>query len=483
MEERGPCFHPNIKYSVNFCDSRMLRRFGPAGGTLALACLSYTYASFQDGDASLKPRPLIFSHLMSGVPGRSRASPTLLATSPSAGNPSTVEDTAETITNWSGTHSVTLQKVHAPENRVELEDLVKNTSGPIRPMGSALSPNGLSFAPPGTSCVSLSLMDKVLEVDAEKKTVRVEAGCRVEQVIEVSTKNARAAPKPKNSPLTHLTPCQALRPHGLTLSNLASIAAQQVGGFVNAGAHGTGALIPPVDDFVLSMTIITPAFGAVTVSRGDAGLNKMVFDMCRVGLGAFGVAAEYTLCCVPAHDLVETTTVLTRAEAVESLPELLRKHRHMRYMWIPYEDAVVVVTNDPVVGEDFEAKNTPQDTLKPLKDLLLAKKPSLDASLVDSMGMGELRDALLDIDPLSTPWIRKVNAAEHKFWKLAQGTRCLPSDKLLQFDCGGQQWVQEVCFPTGSLASPNKNDLSFMLKLLSSLESKGLPAPSPIEQR
>ena len=25
------------------------------------------------------------------------------------------------------------------------------------------------------------------------------------------------------------------------------------------------------------------------------------------------------------------------------------------------------------------------------------------------------------------------------------------SDELLGFDCGGQQWVLEVCFPTGTL--------------------------------
>jgi hypothetical protein len=28
--------------------------------------------------------------------------------------------------------------------------------------------------------------------------------------------------------------------------------------------------------------------------------------------------------------------------------KLLQKHRHLRYMWIPHTDAVVVVTNDPV---------------------------------------------------------------------------------------------------------------------------------------
>lgn len=164
-----------------------LRRFAaPAVGTaLTLAYASYAVSTITDDSAESPTNPTI-SHLMSACSVlESRPSPSLLATSPSAISESSLEDTVETITNWSGTHSVTLQKVHAPENRKELEDLVSSTEGPIRPMGSALSPNGLSFAPPGTSCVSLSLMDRVLEVNAEKRTVRVEAGCRVEQVIEV----------------------------------------------------------------------------------------------------------------------------------------------------------------------------------------------------------------------------------------------------------------------------------------------------------
>lgn len=50
------------------------------------------------------------------------------------------------------------------------------------------------------------------------------------------------------------------RSHGLTLPNLASIAGeQQVGGFVSAGAHGTCASIPPVDEFFTSLTLVTPS--------------------------------------------------------------------------------------------------------------------------------------------------------------------------------------------------------------------------------
>ena len=196
--------------------------------------------------------------------------------------------------------------------------------------------------------------------------------------------------------------------------------------------------------------------------------------MCRVGLGVFGVVAEYTLKCIPSHRLLEHTTVLTRAEAVEQLPSLLKGHKHMRYMWIPYEDAVVVVTNDPFdasVDPLPQAPLSPKDPLAPFRDLLKShpnKVQTLDQ--IDGMGMGELRDSLLDLDPLSTEWVKKVNAAEHKFWKNACGYRYLPSDQLLQFECGGQQHVQEVCFPTGSLYNPSNADMDFMTRLLAKIE-------------
>jgi L-galactono-1,4-lactone dehydrogenase len=63
--------------------------------------------------------------------------------------------------------------------------------------------------------VNLALMDQVVEVDAHRRQVRVQAGARVSQVTE------------------------ALRPHGLVLQNFASIAEQQVGGFIQVSAVRT----------------------------------------------------------------------------------------------------------------------------------------------------------------------------------------------------------------------------------------------------
>lgn len=76
----------------------------------------------------------------------------------------------------------------------------------IRPVGSGLSPNGIGLTRNGM--VNLALMDRVLEVDQKNKRVRVEAGIRVQQLVD------------------------GIKEYGLTLQNFASIREQQIGGIV-----------------------------------------------------------------------------------------------------------------------------------------------------------------------------------------------------------------------------------------------------------
>lgn len=206
------------------------------------------------------------------------------------------------ILNWSGTHSVELAPgtYHEPETMDELVDLVADSyrkGQHIRPVGSALSPNGLAFDSRGM--VSLTNLDKIIEINKDEMTVTCQAGARVSQVLD------------------------ALRPHGLTLPNLASIAEQQIGGFVSVGAHGTGSLIPPCDEFVTALTIVTPSDnGVVKMTEATHGEE---FLLARLGLGGLGILSEVTLKVVPAHRLVEQTSVLSRADAKKQLPTLLKR--------------------------------------------------------------------------------------------------------------------------------------------------------------
>jgi L-galactono-1,4-lactone dehydrogenase len=373
-----------------------------------------------------------------------------------------------TIVNWSGTHSVDVldKNYYEPETIADLEKIVAKChkeGKSIRPVGSALSPNAISFN--GNGMVSLSNLDRVIKIDKENMTVTVEAGARVSQVID------------------------ALREHGLTLPNLASIAEQQMGGFTQIGAHGTGANIPPVDEFVTCIKLVTPARGTVELTPSDGEM----FNMAKVGLGCLGVVGEITMKVIPAHNLLEHTYVLSRSEAKEQLNGLLKKHKHIRYMWIPYQDAVVVVTNDP---EDENSSNMVEeskkgkqdiDASKPLKELLKELSKDTTTPLTDDSlkgtGFGELRDKLLAFNALDGDHVTKVNESEALFWKQSEGYQIKPSDQLLQFDCGGQQWVFEVCFPTGNYEENSGHDMQFMTNLLQKIESQKIPAHAPIEQR
>lgn len=114
-----------------------------------------------------------------------------------------------TVSNWSGTHEVQTRNFSQPENLADLEALVKESHEKklrIRPVGSGLSPNGIGLSRSGM--VNLALMDKVLEVDKEKKRVTVQAGIRVQQLVD------------------------AIKDYGLTLQNFASIREQQIGGII-----------------------------------------------------------------------------------------------------------------------------------------------------------------------------------------------------------------------------------------------------------
>ena len=175
-----------------------------------------------------------------------------------------------------------------------------------------------------------------------------------------------------------------------------------MGGFTQIGAHGTGKNIAPVDHYVTKLKVVTPGKGTITLSKEKDG---RLFELARLALGCLGVVVEITMECVPAHKLIEHTYVLTREEIALHKTKLLEEHKHTRFMWIPYTDAVIVVTNDEF---DPTAQSVPQnlstaahteDAKKPLTDLLkelcIEHKKDFVAEDLKGMGFGELRGKIM----------------------------------------------------------------------------------------
>ncbi|GMI79632.1 L-galactono-1,4-lactone dehydrogenase [Hibiscus trionum] len=376
-----------------------------------------------------------------------------------------------TVSNWSGTHEVQTRHFHQPENLKQLEELVKESNekrAKLRPVGSGLSPNGIGLARGGM--VNLALMDKVLEVDKEKKRVRVQAGIRVQQLVD------------------------EIKDYGLTLQNFASIREQQIGGILQVGAHGTGAKLPPIDEQIVSMKLVTPAKGTIELSKEK---DPELFYLARCGLGGLGVVAEVTIQCVERQELVEHTTVSNLKDLKKNHKKMLSENKHVKYLYIPYTDTVVVVTCNPVSKRrgppKFKPKYSKDEAMQDIRELYKEslKKyrareitpPDSNEPDINEFSFTELRDKLLSLDPLNKDHVMKVNHAEAEFWRKSEGYRVGWSDEILGFDCGGQQWVSETCFPTGTLSKPSMKDLEYIEELKKLIETNEIPAPAPIEQR
>jgi L-galactono-1,4-lactone dehydrogenase len=400
--------------------SRSSRSYGSSAGSSHWETRNFSYLVV----------PVVASSLLAAVIWSSPGSSTRLDACAGAANLTTLESTTsegeETtdVINWSGTHKITIDndKLWEPETVEDVEAFVKichHRGQAIRPIGSSLSPNGIALNSEGM--IQMANIDRVLKIDSKNQTITVEAGITVQRVVE------------------------ALRPHGLTLPNLASIAEQQMGGFTQVGAHGTGKAIAPVDHYVTRLKLVTPGLGTIVLSKEE---NGALFELAKVAVGCLGVVVEVTMKCIPAHNLLEHTFVLTRQQAREQRDDLLKQHKHMRYMWIPYTDTVVCVTNDPEhlvaksIPRNQSSKASAEEKIRPLIDLYdqLCKeyKKIYNDDDVKGMGFGELRDALLAFAPLDIEHVKRCNKAEAQFWSMSEGYQTKPSDQLLQFDCGGQ---------------------------------------------
>jgi len=392
--------------------------------------------------------------VLAGLAGASLAGGVLLSCEQQAPAPA---ETSVEMTNWSATHSVTAERVFSPESPEQLSETLAwaaATGQKVRPLGTGLSPNGVALEARGM--LSMAQLDGILEVDRDAKTITVQAGARVSQILE------------------------ELQKHDLTLENFSSITEQQIGGWTQVSAHGTGARISTVDEMITRMTLVTPGRGVLELSAG--GPDEELFRWARVGLGTLGVVSKLTLRCVPRYTLHERTYCSSVEALRRDHSELLKTYRHVRYMWIPYTDTVVVVVSDVAKPGATPKEPLPEkERVKPLQDLLRQLKP--DCGSLEGDNFAQLREKLLVLDPLNPDHVARVNRAEAEFWKRSSGERIADSTQILGFECGGSQWVLENCFPCGTIQNPSLADVDYVIELKQTIERERIAAASPIEQR
>jgi len=361
------------------------------------------------------------------------------------------------MSNWSGTHTLTAARVYSPESSEELQGLIAHaarTGRKLRPVGTGLSPNGLALSEKGL--LSMAQLDDIVQVDVKAQTITVQAGARVSQILE------------------------ELQKHNLTLSNFSSITEQQIAGWTQTSAHGTGARIPTVDEMITRLTVVTPGQGTLELSAD--GPSADLFRWVRVGMGTLGVVSQVTLQCIPRYTLHEKTYCTTVDELRRNHAHLLQTYRHVRYMWVPYTETIVVVISDVAEpGAVAKPQRPERERVAPFRKLLRELRP--DCGDIEADRFAQLREKCLSMDPLNPKLVARVSKAEAECWRLSEGERIDDSLAILGFECGGSQWVLENCFPCGTIEKPSLADIDYLVELKRTIEREGIAAASPIEQR
>jgi xylitol oxidase len=178
---------------------------------------------------------------------------------------------SERVTNWAGNIVFGASRVLRPGSVDEVAEIVA-AGGPIRVLGSGHSFNRM--ADTDGTLVSLAGLPRLIEIAADRTSVRVDGGIRYGEL------------------------AAHLHTNGLALGNMASLPHISVAGAVTTATHGSGERNANLAAAVSSVELIDGSGKPVTISRGDADFPGAV-----VGLGALGVVTALTLDVVPTFEL------------------------------------------------------------------------------------------------------------------------------------------------------------------------------------
>jgi alditol oxidase len=183
---------------------------------------------------------------------------------------------ATTRTNWAGNVTYRASGLARPTSVDELQQLVASTPR-LTALGSRHSFN--TIADTDALQVSLADLPPVLDIDEDRRAVRVAAG------------------------MIHSQVAAGLEARGWALGNLASLPHISTAGAVATGTHGSGVRNPSLAQAVVGLEIVRASGDVVSV---DASTPDGALDAHRVALGALGVVTTVELAIEPTFQVATT---------------------------------------------------------------------------------------------------------------------------------------------------------------------------------
>jgi len=247
--------------------------------------------------------------------------------------------------NWSGSQICYPSARKAPANIQELQEIVKNATGKVRPVGSGHSFTPL--VPTDGTIVSISRLSGVVSADSNNNTAIIQAGTRLGDI---------------GGPLANM---------GQALINMPDIDQQTLAGALGTATHGTGASLGCMSSFVESLQLVT-ANGELI--ECDAQKNPEIFNAARVNLGALGVVTQVRMKNMPKYKLKREMSWRPVEDILADAMDLAQNNRNFEFYYIPFSGMgfqdVQNITTEPTSSTETLDQNDGAETLKTLRSAL-----------------------------------------------------------------------------------------------------------------
>lgn len=244
--------------------------------------------------------------------------------------------------NWSGGQTCQPAGRYDIGSEQQLTSLLRNTLGPIRPVGSGHSFSAL--VPTDGHLVVIDQLSGILDSDAQTKQVTLGAGSRLGDL------------------------GAQLEAIGQGMINLPDIDRQTVAGAIATGTHGTGVTLQALSSFITSLRLITPNGNVMDIDSSDEDL----LHAARVNVGALGIVTQVTMQNRESYKLKKREWAAPTEDILANFDELAASHRHFEIFPLVYSDYSLVLSID--------------ETDEPIGQSEVEEEPSDDASIAESLG-------------------------------------------------------------------------------------------------
>ena len=247
--------------------------------------------------------------------------------------------------NWSGGQTCQPAGRYDISSEDQLTSLLRNTLGPIRPVGSGHSFSAL--VPTDGHLVVIDQLSGILNSDAQAKQVTLGAGSRLGDL------------------------GAQLEAIGQGMINLPDIDRQTVAGAIATGTHGTGVTLQALSSFITSLRLITPNGKVMDIDSSDEDL----LHAARVNVGALGIVTQVTMQNRESYKLKKREWAAPTEDILANFDELAASHRHFEIFPLVYSDYSLVLSID--------------ETDEPIGQSEVEEEPSDDASIAESLGLSD----------------------------------------------------------------------------------------------